>query len=169
MKQKETLLCLRSSLNAHFPLPNLRTRALHDADLISLSNFRGYMSAGLALLLILYSICHFSLLSLTALLTFIAAKKKRRVVEWMSPLSFTDRQNDVLSRRCEGTGQWVLETAQASEWMRGPEKSSLWCSGIPGRREIPLRPFQSRFSASWYASGKRTPNSVYCRFTTICH
>ena len=56
----------------------------------------------------------------------------QKVVDWFSPLSFGDRHNDVLSRRCEGTGSWLFETAEASAWLTGGDKASLWCSGIPG-------------------------------------
>ena len=56
----------------------------------------------------------------------------QKIVDWFSPLSFADRHNDVLSRRCEGTGNWLFETPEASAWLLSPEKASLWCSGIPG-------------------------------------
>ena len=56
----------------------------------------------------------------------------QKVVDWFSPLSFGDRHNDVLSRRCEGTGNWLFETAEVSAWLSGGDKASLWCSGIPG-------------------------------------
>ena len=56
----------------------------------------------------------------------------QKVVDWFSPLSFGDRHNDVLSRRCEGTGNWLFETAETSAWLAGGDKASLWCSGIPG-------------------------------------
>ncbi len=61
-----------------------------------------------------------------------AAEAIQKVVDWFSPLSFGDRHNDVLSRRCEGTGNWLFETPEASAWLSGADKSSLWCSGIPG-------------------------------------
>ena len=60
------------------------------------------------------------------------AEAVQKVVDWFSPLSFGDRHNDVLSRRCEGTGNWFFETTEASAWLLSPEKASLWCSGIPG-------------------------------------
>lgn len=56
----------------------------------------------------------------------------QKVVDWFSPLSFGDRHNDVLSRRCEGTGSWFFETHEASAWLSSADKASLWCSGIPG-------------------------------------
>ena len=60
------------------------------------------------------------------------AEAVQDIVDWFSPLSFGDRHNDILSRRCEGTGNWLLETPEVSAWLLRPEKSSLWCSGIPG-------------------------------------
>lgn len=60
------------------------------------------------------------------------AEAVQKVVDWLSPLSFGDRHNDVLSRRCEGTGKWLFETTEASRWLSSSDKASLWCSGIPG-------------------------------------
>ena len=56
----------------------------------------------------------------------------QKVVDWFSPLSFGDRHNDVLSRRCEGTGNWLFATPEVSAWLSSSDKASLWCSGIPG-------------------------------------
>lgn len=63
-------------------------------------------------------------------LTCDIAEKIQKIVDWLSPLSFSDRHYDVLSRRCEGTGQWLLETREASSWLMSGDKASLWCSGI---------------------------------------
>ena len=60
------------------------------------------------------------------------AEAVQKIVDWFSPLSFGDRYNDVLSRRCEGTGNWFFEIPEVSAWLLSPEKASLWCSGIPG-------------------------------------
>ena len=60
------------------------------------------------------------------------AEAVQKIVDWISPVSFGDRHNDVLSRRCEGTGRWLFETAEATAWLSSTGKASLWCSGIPG-------------------------------------
>ncbi|KAJ9642435.1 hypothetical protein H2199_004816 [Coniosporium tulheliwenetii] len=48
----------------------------------------------------------------------------------LSPEFFT-KQADVFSLRVEGTGQWLLESAQFKSWLFGAQRT-LWCSGIPG-------------------------------------
>ena len=49
----------------------------------------------------------------------------QKFVDWLSPLSFRDRDNYVLSRRCERTGQCRFDTSEASSWLMSAEKSSL--------------------------------------------
>jgi hypothetical protein len=56
-------------------------------------------------------------------------KEHREITAWLSPLNFFKTQDDVLKRRQEGTGQWLLETRQFADWVSGKEKS-LWCPGI---------------------------------------
>ena len=60
-------------------------------------------------------------------------ERTQKIVDWLSPLSFSDRYNDILSRSCEGTGQWLIETVEASSWLSTGDKASLWCTGIRKR------------------------------------
>lgn len=59
------------------------------------------------------------------------ASEERDVIHWLSPLDFFSKQNDALSRRQEGTGQWLLETVEFQSWLDAAGKV-LWCPGIPG-------------------------------------
>lgn len=51
------------------------------------------------------------------------------IIDWLSPLNFSSTQIDILRRRQEGTGQWLLESQEFKDWLRG-EKETLWCPGI---------------------------------------
>ena len=57
------------------------------------------------------------------------AKERRAVTDWLSPLNFMATQNEVLGRRQEGTGQWLLDSEKFKNWVNGTEKV-LWCPGI---------------------------------------
>ena len=58
---------------------------------------------------------------------------RRDIINWISPLNFSTRQNDIFSRREEGTGKWLLEDDVFKSWLAGTERI-LWC---PGLRMIP--------------------------------
>jgi Cdc6-like AAA superfamily ATPase len=41
------------------------------------------------------------------------------------------QQNDIISRREKGTGQWLLDSTEFQGWLQGSDKT-LFCPGIPG-------------------------------------
>lgn len=53
------------------------------------------------------------------------------IVDWLSPLSFSAKQNDCYDRVRSGTGRWLLEESIFKEWLDGNTRT-LWCPGIPG-------------------------------------
>lgn len=57
--------------------------------------------------------------------------EERDLMNWLSPLDFLSKQSDALSRRQEGTGQWLLESNEFRSWL-GITGRVLWC---PGMRE----------------------------------
>ncbi|KAL8827623.1 MAG: hypothetical protein Q9191_003073 [Dirinaria sp. TL-2023a] len=68
-------------------------------------------------------------------------QRHQEVLRWLSPLNPESKQIDVLSRRHEGTGRWLLESDEFESWLTG-DKRLLWCPGI---RTVP--PFLSWNSA----------------------
>ena len=58
-----------------------------------------------------------------------AASEARQITRWLSPLNFSQTQDDLFRRRKEGTGQWFLESAAFQEWMSS-NGGTLWCPGI---------------------------------------
>lgn len=54
-----------------------------------------------------------------------------RVSHWLTPANFPAIQNDVISNRQEGTGQWLLDSTEYEAW-RGAARPTLFCPGIPG-------------------------------------
>jgi Cdc6-like AAA superfamily ATPase len=58
-------------------------------------------------------------------------QKQQHILDWLTPISYVTQQSDFLSRRQEGTGQWLLETDEFQQWM-AERKKTLFCPGIPG-------------------------------------
>ena len=54
-----------------------------------------------------------------------------KILAWLSPLNFWITQQDIFSRRHEGTGTWLLGDDIFKSWLHGT-KRILWCPGIPG-------------------------------------
>ena len=59
--------------------------------------------------------------------------ERRVIADWLSPLNFKAKQMDVIAKRAEGTGQWLLESEEFKTWLDGTSET-LWCSGL---REAP--------------------------------
>lgn len=57
--------------------------------------------------------------------------EERDLMSWLSPLDFTSKQSDALSRRQVGTGRWLLESDKFRSWLKSAGRV-LWC---PGMRE----------------------------------
>ncbi|EUC43918.1 hypothetical protein COCMIDRAFT_6696 [Bipolaris oryzae ATCC 44560] len=58
-------------------------------------------------------------------------KEDLDVLNWLTPTDYGPRQSDVLRRREQGTGQWILDSFKYQNWLK-TEKQTLFCSGIPG-------------------------------------
>ncbi|KAJ7278161.1 ankyrin repeat domain-containing protein [Mycena rebaudengoi] len=60
-----------------------------------------------------------------------AAAERKRIIEWMSPLNFFLRHDDISRARQAGTGVWLLKDTQFEDWTT-TTGSTLWCYGMPG-------------------------------------
>ncbi|PCG94078.1 Hypothetical protein PENO1_080360 [Penicillium occitanis (nom. inval.)] len=58
-------------------------------------------------------------------------EKREAILNWFAPTDFYTQQNDLISRRQKGTGQWFLDSAEFKKWIK-TEKQILFCPGIPG-------------------------------------
>jgi hypothetical protein len=57
--------------------------------------------------------------------------EQQAILDWLTPIDYASQQNDFISRRQPGTGQWLLDSAEFQEWLK-MEKKTLFCLGIPG-------------------------------------
>lgn len=53
------------------------------------------------------------------------------ILDWLSAADYTLQQSDLLARRQEGTGKWLLDSEEYKHWLRTP-RATLFCPGIPG-------------------------------------
>ncbi|KAJ5592115.1 hypothetical protein N7537_009019 [Penicillium hordei] len=53
------------------------------------------------------------------------------ILNWLSDVDYTLQQSDLLARRQEGTGKWLLASDQYIHWLRTP-RATLFCPGMPG-------------------------------------
>ena len=53
------------------------------------------------------------------------------ILDWLTPIDYALQQSDFISRRQEGTGQWLLNSNKFQEWVN-QSKQTLFCPGIPG-------------------------------------
>src|SRR5436305_864300 len=58
-------------------------------------------------------------------------QERRIICDWLSPIDYGTQQSDFISRRQEGTGQWLLNSDEFQQWT-SQKKQTLFCPGIPG-------------------------------------
>ncbi|KAJ7027038.1 ankyrin repeat domain-containing protein [Mycena alexandri] len=72
-----------------------------------------------------------SLINSWLILDFWYAAKRSAIIEWLSPINFFVRQQDISKNRQLGTGEWLLSDPKFKQW-KSSTGGILWCSGIPG-------------------------------------
>jgi Cdc6-like AAA superfamily ATPase len=58
-------------------------------------------------------------------------KDRRDIANWLTLVDYDPQQSDYISRRQEGTGQWLLNSDEFQEWLNSSRRT-LFCPGIPG-------------------------------------
>ncbi len=58
-------------------------------------------------------------------------QQRQTVLDWLTPINYASQQNDFITRRQEGTGQWLLNSEEFRTWLN-IDKETLFCPGIPG-------------------------------------
>lgn len=54
-----------------------------------------------------------------------------KVLDWLTPVDHGPQQNDYISQRQAGTGQWLLDSEEFQTWLSHSQQT-LFCPGIPG-------------------------------------
>ena len=89
---------------------------------------------------------------------------RQAILDWLTPTNYGAQQSDFLSRRQEGTGQWLLDSAEFKNWCDG-NRDTLFCSGMPGAGKTIMVSIVIEYLYNKY----RNDNSVgtaylYCSF-----
>jgi Cdc6-like AAA superfamily ATPase len=58
-------------------------------------------------------------------------KEHQAILDWLTVIDYAPQQNDFIARQQEGTGQWLLDSAEFQAWVE-TDKQTLFCPGIPG-------------------------------------
>lgn len=58
-------------------------------------------------------------------------KECHEIEDWLSPIDFRSRQQEILKGAQAGTRQWLFDSEKFQNWMN-VDRSTLWCPGIPG-------------------------------------
>ncbi|KAL8727660.1 MAG: hypothetical protein Q9166_005896 [cf. Caloplaca sp. 2 TL-2023] len=90
--------------------------------------------------------------------------RRRRIISWLCPLEFRQKQENVFSDAHQGTGQWFLESKGFTGWLNGSPKN-LWCYGAPGSGKtvlasIAINDLRQRFCGD----GEVGIAAVYCEW-----
>ena len=67
----------------------------------------------------------------TALNTGQQEEERRKVENWLSPIDFRYRHQEILKGAQAGTRQWLFDSKQFRSWVDA-DQGTLWCPGIPG-------------------------------------
>ncbi|KAJ7210932.1 ankyrin repeat-containing domain protein [Mycena rebaudengoi] len=60
-----------------------------------------------------------------------AGQNEKKIIEWVSPLNFFSRNEDIFRACQDGTGTWLLDDIRFRDWVLSPG-GTLWCYGMPG-------------------------------------
>lgn len=59
------------------------------------------------------------------------SRENQMILSWLTEIDYGSQQSDILNRRQDGTGQWILETDEFQLWVSDKNRT-LFCPGIPG-------------------------------------
>ena len=102
-------------------------------------------------------------------------KRKVEILNWLSPLDFSTRQNEIFQAWQPGTCEWLLETKEFKKWASRRDDCSrrLWCYGKRKSPQFKITVLHSHVS-SWcwkdyscvsmiYLSAMRSDRLVTCK------
>src|SRR5436305_6782182 len=91
-------------------------------------------------------------------------KERGAIIDWLAAIDYGQQQSDFLSRRQEGTGQWLLDSVEFQEWLT-QKKQTLFCPGIPGAGKTILTSIVVDYLDKTFQNDSRAGIAyVYCNF-----
>ncbi|CAD6445238.1 4a4361a0-46ea-4436-a941-eb14bdffe16c [Sclerotinia trifoliorum] len=152
MRLQENIEHMRSNLVLAMDILNLSTASTTAGRVADISKQVTTISSGL-----------------DAIITQQMDKESIQVLEWLSTIDCHSKQREMLSRRHEGTGEWLFESQKYQNWLDGKDRL-LWCSGSPGAGKTVLASAIVDNLETTFSSSNVGVAFVYCNYaekTTI--
>ncbi|KAM7201239.1 Ankyrin repeat-containing domain protein [Naviculisporaceae sp. PSN 640] len=93
------------------------------------------------------------------------ASRRKETLEWLAPVDYVSQQSDCINQREPGTGNWLLESPQFTEWLSGNGKRILFCPGIPGAGKTILTSVAIEELTTVFGNDKTVAIAfIYCNF-----
>ncbi|RYP43193.1 hypothetical protein DL768_010045 [Monosporascus sp. mg162] len=91
-------------------------------------------------------------------------QEHQAVLDWLPAVTYDAEQSDFISRRQEGTGQWLLDSNEFQAWLQ-TNKKTLFCQGIPGAGKTILTSIVVDSIATSFGNDEGTGIAyLYCNF-----
>jgi hypothetical protein len=96
-------------------------------------------------------------------------KECKAVLDWLSPIDYAPQQTDIIQRRQEGTGEWLVRPEKPNEsefpkWVN-QTKQTLFCHGIPGAGKTMMSAIVVDYLKSQFGQKPDIGIAyVYCRY-----
>ncbi|KAJ7210947.1 ankyrin repeat domain-containing protein [Mycena rebaudengoi] len=78
--------------------------------------------------------------------------ERDKIIEWVSPLNFFSRNEDIFRAHQDGTGMWLLDDVRFQDWVLSPG-GTLWCYGMPGAGKTVLSSIITEYLRSQFPVG----------------
>jgi NACHT domain len=89
---------------------------------------------------------------------------RQAILDWLTPTGYGAQQSDFLSRRQEGTGQWLLDSAEFENWCDG-DGDTLFCPGMPGAGKTIMVSIVIEYLYNKYRNNNSIGTAyLYCNF-----
>ncbi|MCJ1392629.1 hypothetical protein MMC18_005499 [Xylographa bjoerkii] len=85
------------------------------------------------------------------------------IASWLTALDFKARQQDIFSRRQDGTGQWLLDSPEFQTWLAEPGQV-LYCSGMPGAGKTVLASIVVDYLQKKFPETSVLTTCIYCNY-----
>jgi len=89
------------------------------------------------------------------------------ILTWLSPIDYILQQNDFIRRQQQGTGQWLLDSAEYQAWIKA-DKQTLFCPGIPGAGKTILTSIVIENLIAMFGNDENVGIAyIYCNFQDV--
>jgi hypothetical protein len=91
-------------------------------------------------------------------------QERQAILNWLTLIDFVSQQHDFVTRWQEGTGQWLLDSAEFRAWVE-TDKQTLFCPGIPGAGKTILTSIVVKDLTTRFYNDKSVGIAyIYCNF-----